>query len=423
MSHANAVGLADGGNDGSGTGPAVRRLRVLHVVSVPGVGGAQTYVETVALGLGRLGYRVAVACNDDPALVARCAAVADVFPLAVPYGVSPWRDLRYFRHLLGFLRRERFDIVQTSAVKASLYGRLAARLAGVPVVIFTAHGFPFHEYMHPVLRGALQTLERLMSRWCTDMVVSVSEADRRDAVAAGIVPPGRITTIQNGIDVSPSTPEGPAARRALGLDARAPVVGMVGRLARQKAPGDFLRAAALVAREFPAATFLVVGDGPLRATLEGLARELGIADRVRFLGFRDEVPVVLAALDVFALSSLWEGLPLTILEAMAAGKPVVATSVNGVAEVVQHGRTGWLVSPQQVEQLAAHIVTLLRDPGIARSMGEAGRRRVRERFSIERTVAELSDLYQDLYEAKCHADAGAAAQHGYGAQGTRRSLR
>jgi len=217
---------------------------------------------------------------------------------------------------------------------------------------------------------------------------------------------------------------GVAAARNLGVaHARAPVVGMVGRLARQKAPGDFLRAAALVAREFPAATFLVVGDGPLRATLEGLARELGIADRVRFLGFRDEVPVVLAALDVFALSSLWEGLPLTILEAMAAGKPVVATSVNGVAEVVQHGRTGWLVSPQQVEQLAAHIVTLLRDPGIARSMGEAGRRRVRERFSIERTVAELSDLYQDLYEAKCHADAGAAAQHGYGAQGTRRSLR
>jgi glycosyltransferase involved in cell wall biosynthesis len=378
----------------------LRRLSVLHVVSVPGIGGAQAYVETVIQRLGELGYRPAVVCNAEPALVARYTPCAKVFPIPIAYRASPWYDLRFFVRLLCLLRRERFDIIQTSAAKASLYGRLAARLAGVPVVIFTAHGFPFHHFMRRLLRWGLMALEKAMSRWCTDMVVSVSEADRRYAIAKGIVPAHRIVTIQNGIDVNRPIPQQDAARHALALAPQAPVVGMVGRLSRQKAPEDFLRAAALVAQEFPEAIFLVAGDGPLRSRLERLAMALGIANQVRFLGFRDDIPLVMAALNVFVLCSLWEGLPLTVLEAMAASRAVVATAVNGVAEVVQDGCTGLLAPPQGVQQLAAHIAALLRDPARARAMGEAGRRRVCEQFSIERTVAQLSELYQELFRAK-----------------------
>src|SRR5262245_23920428 len=155
----------------------MQNLRVLHVVSVPGVGGAQAYVEMLAGRLRNLGCQVAVVCNDEPRLVARYAQSAEVCPIAIPYGFSPWGDLKFFMSLMRLLRRERFDIVQTSAAKASLYGRLAARLAGVPVVIFTAHGFPFHDFMSPLLRCLLITLEKFMSRWCTDMVISVSETD------------------------------------------------------------------------------------------------------------------------------------------------------------------------------------------------------------------------------------------------------
>lgn len=385
---------------------AVRRLRVLHVVSVPGVGGAQAYVQAVVQGLAQRGYRMAVVCNDEPALVARYAPFAEVFPIPIPYGLSPWGDLQFIVRLLRLLGREPFDVVQTSAAKASLYGRLVARLAGVPAIIFTAHGFPFHDFMHPLLHWVLANLERLMSRWCTDMVVSVSELDRRYAVRAGIVPADRIATIQNGIDLPGAMPDRQTARRALGLDARAKVVGMVGRLSRQKAPEDFLRAAALIAQGFSDAIFLLVGDGPLRSDMERLAAALGIGSRVRFLGFRNDIPLVMGALDVFALASLWEGLPLTILEAMAAGRPVVATAVNGVPEVVEHGRTGFLAPPRAVEKLAAHIGTLLRDPASARAMGEAGRRRVQEHFTLERAIASLSDLYQALYRAKRPEDHG-----------------
>jgi glycosyltransferase involved in cell wall biosynthesis len=280
----------------------------------------------------------------------------------------------------------------------------------VPVVIFTAHGFPFHEFMHPVLRITLMSLEKCMSRWCTDMVVSVSDADRRYAVDAGVVSAGRITTIQNGIDLRMAFPDVQLARQMLGLDVQARVLGMVGRLSQQKAPQDFLRAAALVVREFPDAIFLVIGDGPLRADLEQLAASLGIADRVRFLGFRSDIPLVMAALDVFVLPSLWEGLPLTILEAMLAAKPVVASAVNGVVEVVQHECTGFLFPPQEVEQLAAHLVTLLRDPSGAQAMGKAGQGRVQEHFCIDRTIARLSELYQDLYHAKRPGGVGVTEQ-------------
>ncbi len=375
----------------------MRSLRVLHVVSVPGVGGAQVYVAGVARALAGKGYRVAVACPDDPALVTAYAGVADVFPLPVARRLSPWRDLRFLVALVRLLRRERFDVVQTSAAKASLFGRLAARLAGVPVVIFTAHGFPFHPFMTAPLRWTLETLERVMSRACTDMVVSVSETDRRDAVARGIVPATRIRTIPNGIVPAPPSLDGAAARRRLGLALDQPVVGTVGRLARQKSPEDVVRVAAHVVREIPAAAFLLVGDGPLRAGLERLARDLGVARNVRFLGVRDDVDAILPALDVLLLTSLWEGMPLTILEAMAAGLPVVATRVNGVPEVVAHGATGLLAEPRDVPALAAHVLALLGARESAQAMGEAGRQRVGERFTFGRTVDALSDLYQELY--------------------------
>jgi glycosyltransferase involved in cell wall biosynthesis len=376
-------------------------LRVLHVVSVPGVGGAQAYVEMVAERLSNLGYRVAVVCNDEPRLIARYAASAEVYPMAVRYGFSLWGDLSFFMSLMRLLRRERFDIVQTSAAKASLYGRLAARLAGVPVVIFTAHGFPFHDSMRPLLRSLLIIMERVMSRWCTDMLISVSETDRHMAITNGIVPPQRAVTIHNGIDLHGQFPDRQIARQGLGLNPGLPVVGMIGRLSAQKAPDDFLRVASLVLRQLPDATFLVVGDGPLRRRVERQAISLGIAPSTKFLGFRDDVPLLMAALDVFLLTSLWEGLPITILEAMAAGKPVVATTVSGVPEVVEHGVTGFLAPPKKVEQLAAHVITLLHDPALAQKMAEAGRRRIEERFTLDRMIAQLTNLYHELYRMKC----------------------
>jgi glycosyltransferase involved in cell wall biosynthesis len=157
----------------------------------------------------------------------------------------------------------------------------------------------------------------------------------------------------------------------------------------------------LVARKVPEAIFVIAGDGPLRSKLERFAADEGIASKTRFLGIRDDVPVVLAALDVFALTSLWEGLPLTVMEAMAAAKPVVATAVNGVPELVEDGVTGFLAPPQGVEQLAVHVTRLLKDSALAEQMGRAGRQRIETRFTVEHMVTQLADLYRRLHRMKC----------------------
>ena len=368
---------------------------------MPGVGGAQSWVAGVASRLSNMGYGVSIACPNDPGSVSRFNGCGEVIPLKVRYSkLTPWSDLRYFVELLSLLRDRGFDVVHLSAAKAALYGRLAARAAGVPIVIFNAHGFPFHDYLNPAARITLATIEKLLSRYCTDMVVCCGEAVRAYALSHNIVPSSRLVTIENGVEIPDSLPERDAARRTLGLPPDAPVIVTVGRLARQKAPENFLQAAASVLREVPAVRFLVVGDGPLKSQLQTLAERLGIASSVQFLGFRDDVPVILRAADIFALFSRWEGLPLTILEAMAAERPVVATAVDGNVEAVQHGRTGLISPAEDIGQFAVNLTTLVRAPDRARKMGFAGRRLVEQRFCVERMARQLSDLYQHLDERR-----------------------
>jgi glycosyltransferase involved in cell wall biosynthesis len=378
-----------------------RELKVLHVISVPGVGGAQSWVAGITSRLSKMGYRVSIACPDDASSVSHFNGCGEVIPTRVRYSkLTPWSDLRYFVELLSLLRERRFDVVHLSAAKAALYGRLAARAAGVPIVIFNAHGFPFHDFINPAARITLATIEKLLSRYCTDVVVCCGEAVRAYALSHNIVPGSRLVTIENGVEIPETLPERDTARRALGLPPDAAVIVTVGRLARQKAPENFLQAAALVTREVRGARFLLVGDGPLKSHLQTLAERLGIAASVQFLGFRDDVPLILRAADIFALFSRWEGLPLTILEAMAAERPVVATAVDGNVEAVQHGRTGLISPAEDIDRFAMNLTTLVRAPDRAREMGSAGRRLVEERFCVERMAHELSDLYQRLDERR-----------------------
>ena len=378
-----------------------RPLKVLHVVSVPGVGGAQSWVAGITSRLSKMGYRVSIACPDDASSVSHFNGCGEVIPTKVRYSkLTPWSDLRYFVELLSLLRDRRFDVVHLSAAKAALYGRLAARAASVPIVIFNAHGFPFHDFLNPAARITLATIEKLLSRYCTDMVVCCGEAVRAYALSNNIAPSSRLVTIENGVEIPESLPERDAARRTLGLPLETPVIVTVGRLARQKAPENFLQAAASVSREVPGVRFLVVGDGPLKSRLQALAEHLGIATSVQFLGFREDVPLILRAADIFALFSRWEGLPLTILEAMAAERPVVATAVDGNVEAVQHGRTGLTSPAEDIDQFAKNLTTLAREPDRARKMGTAGRRLVEERFCVERMARQLSDLYQRLDERR-----------------------
>lgn len=370
--------------------------RVLLAVTLAEWGGAQAYVYALARSLqGR--YDVCVLCGPGVVLVERLRASA-IRVLEVPAlrrGIHPLWDLRAFLRIWGLLRRERFDLVHGSSTKAGALVRFAAYLTGVPVILFTAHGWAFTPGRPAPVRALLARWERLMARMTTT-VICVSENDRLLAERSRVVARGQAVVIRNGIAPAPFLRPGDEdLRSALNLGAE-PVIVMVGRLAQQKAPLTLVHASRSLVR----GRVLIAGDGPLRSRVEQAVRRHGLSDRVRLLGFRADIPGLLRASDIFVLPSRWEGLPLAVIEAMMAGLPVVATRVGGVGEVVEDGGTGLLVPPGDPEALAAALRRLVEHEALRRQMGAAGRERALRLFTADRMVGETRALYAALLAAR-----------------------
>jgi glycosyltransferase involved in cell wall biosynthesis len=285
--------------------------------------------------------------------------------------LSLWRLLRLAR---------RADVIHAHSAKAGFLGRLAAALAGRRgATVFTPNGWSFWAVRGPERRLYL-ALERLAARWCRT-IVAVSEQERDAGLAAGIGDPSRYALVPNGIDLDRFAGEpDPVPGRAL----------MVGRLAPPKRPDLAVEALARV----DGAVLQLAGEGPLAAPTEELAGRLGVADRVELLGARDDVPALLASASVALVLSDYEGWPYTVMEAMAAGVPVIASRVGGVPELVEDGVTGFVVEPGRAEPVAGALAALVADPERARALGEAGRRRARESLSRETMVARLVELYE-----------------------------
>jgi glycosyltransferase involved in cell wall biosynthesis len=302
--------------------------------------------------------------------------------------------MRAVRELTRCLVADRPDVVHTHSAKAGAVGRLAARRAGVTWVVHTYHGFPFHEFQRPWTRYAYVAAERALCRR-TDRVLAVGSAVAVEAIRRGVASPGQLRTINVAIDSMTLTRTPESRRRAralLGIPDQAPVVGTVGRLDYQKAPETFF--AAFAALRHRSAVAVWAGDGLLRRTVEGLLVRLGIADRVLLLGERTDVPAILPAFDVFAMSSRYEGVPCAIVEAMTAGIPVIATAVNAVADVVVPGETGLLVPPQRPTALAAAIDAVLDDPVSAQRRAARASNWLGERFGADGLGAVLDDVYR-----------------------------
>lgn len=300
--------------------------------------------------------------------------------------------------LLKHLRAERYDLVHVHTPVASLIGRWAAAKAGVPVIIYTAHGFFFHDLMHPLLRRFHIGLERWGARRHHHLFTQ-SEEDRRAAVEERICGPSEVTWIGNGVDIdrfdhTRFAPEKLASlRQELGLRPDSPVVLIVARLVPHKGIREFVEAAGIVHRAFPDAQFLIVGSAlasDRHDVVGGVHRrikELGLEDTVILAGQRDDIPEIMALSAVFTLPTTFEGVPRSAIEAMASGLPVVATSIRGCREVIVEGETGHLMPIKDPEALADRVQRLLGDRGAAQRMGEAGRQRAVELFD-ERVVLE-----------------------------------
>ena len=383
---------------------AGRRLRVLTLIDLIGTtGGAERFAQQLTIELDRARFEPTMCVTRWEPSPEHESARAELRAAEVPFiGLQrrSRRDLRPWRQLTSRMREWGVDIVHAHKFGSNVWGALLAPRMGAKVLI--AHEQTWSWQGQPLRRR----LDRHLVARRADAFVAVSREDQRRMSEIEKVPPAKTRLIHNGIVAPPPPDPAHDVRAELGLRPDQPLIGVVAKLRRQKALDVLVRAVALIREEVPSIAALLVG-GPAppegdeeERRLRALAAELGVAEQVRFLGDRPDVADLLGALDVAVLSSNYEGTPLSVMEYMAAGKPVVATRVGGVPELVEDGVTGLLVDPQDPEGLAAAIAVLLRDPGRAARMGEAARGLQRRSFSIEGAARKVEALYEELYAAR-----------------------
>jgi glycosyltransferase involved in cell wall biosynthesis len=364
------------------------------------IGGAQIHVRDLAVAVRNLGHEPTVITGGSGPFVESLrdqgVPVTILRHLAVP--IRPTQDLRAFREIRRALRNTIPDILTTHSSKAGILGRLAGRALGIPVV-FTAHGWAFTPGI-PALRAAVYRAIERMAGPLSSRIITVSDFDRRLALEARVAPADRLVTVHNGI------PDAPVELRAEPV--RTPVrMAMVARFEPQKDHPTLFHALAGLRQQ--SWQLDLIGNGPLMPDMEALASRLGIADRVRFLGQRMNVDEILAQAQISLLVTNWEGFPLSILESMRAGLPVVASAVGGIDEAVREADTGYLVPRGSVERLRQRIATLLGDAELRRRLGASGRARFEQYFTLERAVSKTLAVYRDVLNEKASAKRPAGA--------------
>ena len=374
--------------------PALPRIKVLHVITrfQAGAGGS-TLLSAVGMDPDRYEVWIAGVPGGDHWERARAAGVRTVEIRGFRHTLSP-ADLLVLWRLVRLVRRERFTVVHTHSAKGGFLGRVAARLCHTPVVVHTFHGLSFHPYQSRIRRTAYRWLERSTRRFAHGFL-AVAPRVAEQAVEERLAPPGRIQVVPSAVDLG-RIPErfDPLARRVLGVPRGTALIGTVGRIDAQKAPLDFIRMAAAIGAARTGVAFVMIGDGPLEDEVRRLAAESGV--EVILTGHRPDSAWLVAALDVFVITSLYEGLGRALTEALATARPVVATAVNGVPDLVEHGATGLLVAPADPDGAARAVGWLLDHPREAAEMGRQGRTRVRATFAPQAMCAAVDACYRGL---------------------------
>jgi glycosyltransferase involved in cell wall biosynthesis len=389
------------------------RARVLLAITKSELGGAQRYVEQLARLLPRYGFEAEVACGGDGWLVTHAkdagAKVIQIRSLSLARTFRWMSELRALCELQAIIREGKYDVVHGNSTRAGFLARLAARRARTPVVVFSAHGFFFEEPMNGWRRVAYVAAERMAARW-SDAIIMSSEIGRGGASRMGLCPAAKLVKIPYGLDEE-ETLRLSQGHHAAGLPSTAgarlgPLVGTVAGLYPAKGLEYLVTAMREVRKRIPEARAIIVGDGPERRCLDALVRRHGLEEGVTFLGSVPDAWGVLSAIDVFVLPSVKEGLPYALLEAMAVGKPIVATRVGGIPEVARDGRCALLVPPKDPQALSEAICQLIQDPAFsARLAGEARRAFLEEGLTAEAMVEATAALYRRLLTTK-QSDSG-----------------
>jgi glycosyltransferase involved in cell wall biosynthesis len=382
--------------------------RVLRIIARLNVGGPARHALVLNAGLRAHGFESVLvygSVGPGEGSLEDLVAASDLRSVKVPWlgrRISLWSDARALYELVRVIFREQPDIVHTHTAKAGTLGRLAAFIFNLTrrrgrrcAVVHTFHGHVFAGYFRPAVSFAVRWTERIMA-CLTDRVVAISGRQRDDICDTfQAAPPWKTTVVELGLHLDHllRLEADTSLRTALGFEPGHVVFGYVGRLVPIKDLPTLIRGFALAASDVPEARLMIAGDGELRSSLEALADDLGVGERVRFAGWQRDLAAVYGAMDVGILSSRNEGTPVALIEAMAAGKPVVATAVGGVEDIVTSGQTGWVVPPADAAALAAAMRRLARTAGERQAFGRAARCSARGRFSADRLVADVSNLY------------------------------
>ena len=378
------------------------KIRILQVLASGAVGGGTTHLLSLVGGLNPERFELHVACSDDGPLLedlSRFGVRTHRVPMTRK--LNPAAIVR----LALIILRERIDQVHFHGTRAGLAAAPAAVLTMRPR-IYTVHGWSFHPRGSALLEGLARMLERMILA-SSQQVICVGDSDRSLGLRLGILDEARSRVIHNGVLTEafmPRQEERDLARAELGIPGDCVLVSLFGRLTEQKGQKSFLEAAGRLGGH--SARFMLVGDGEDREMLERFVADRGLGDRVRFMGFRSDVPRLLAASDIVVLPSLWEGLPICLLEAMAAGRPVIATAVDGSVEVVVPGQTGLLVPPEHPQALAEAIAFLVEHPQVRERFGARGQERVRQRFSLSEMLRATGAVYLELASGRAIAEKG-----------------
>ncbi|HBY09428.1 MAG TPA: hypothetical protein DEH22_17220 [Chloroflexi bacterium] len=380
-------------------------IRVLHPITRLIVGGAQENTMFTAALLDREHFYLEIV--SGPQTGSEGSLIEEIRGRGIPLTIlpqlrreiSPLNDFIATWKLYHLIKTGGFSIVHTHSSKAGLLGRLAARLAGTPIIIHTVHGWSFHDHMASWLRKTYIVLEKWAAQFTNTMIV-VTERDIEKGLKEGIGRPEQYRLIRSAIPLADFHPFGVEERARLrvelGIPESVPVLGNVGRFSPQKNPLDWVQVASRVADVVPDCHFLLVGDGPLRSEIEAQLRATGLKQRTVLTGLRRDVPRLMAAMDVFLLTSLWEGLPRVIPQAMAMGLPVVANRADGTVEAIQHGETGYLCTPGDLDGMAAYCLELLQNPLLRKTLGQNGRQYITQEYDLRNMIAQIESLYAEL---------------------------
>lgn len=379
----------------------LRKIKLLHIITHLELGGAQKTTLALMERLDPDKFELHLITSPSGYLVKEIKKIKGInvkLIFNLRREINLVEDFITFLKLFRYIRNNRFDIVHTHSPKAGFLGRWSAKLARVPVIIHTVHGFPFYKNQNPLLKKIYIYFEKLTAK-ITDKIIVVCENDLTKGILAKISSFEKFILIREGIE-NRKIKQIDTLYNKLNISYSFPLIGMVACLKPQKAPLDFVKVAFLVKKRFPQAKFILVGGGPLYKRVKETIARLNLEDSFYLTGWREDAYEIISLFDIFVLTSIWEGLPLVILEAMSLGKPIVATDVDGIKEVIEEGINGFLVKPGDCHALAKRIILLSENENLRKKIARNNLNKNLPKFNLDMMTEQTENLYLNLMEAK-----------------------